>query len=274
MRAIWNRPSGGNYLLTRQVGKSHHGGPQEDRLMKPLRPIDWDAAHFIRAGGYKGQVLFGGESCQIIATLVPPGTEGPPTHVHTSDQIYFIIEGELEIELGSRTEHVSAGESILIPAGLPHHNRNVSDTPETHLEIIAPGVVSGKPLAVFLDPDEVDEVVAEAEGRGLTATIKGPDEPSVDDGVVLRGLIHRSSGSEHAGVFRAELPQDSAAETASVNETDRFAFVLDGELDVEVGSQRHTVGPNTLVLLPAGVPHRQWNSGDRAIDHLAIRVPE
>ncbi len=243
--------------------------------MQPLRPIDWTAAHFQRPGGYKGQVLFGGESCQIIATLVPPGAEGPPTHIHPSDQIYYIIDGELEIELGSRAVQVSAGQSVFIPAGLPHHNRNVGSAPETHLEIISPGVVAGKPLAVFLEPDEIEAAIASAESAGPAPLVKGPDENSTGRLFTMRWLVNRATGSEHAGVYRAEMAPGAAGPTTHVHEFDQFYFVLDGALEVEVGLQHHVVAPNTLVVLPSQVPHRQWNaSTDRTEEHLAILVPE
>jgi mannose-6-phosphate isomerase-like protein (cupin superfamily) len=243
--------------------------------VQPLRPIDWDAAHFSRDGGYKGQVLFGGESCQIIATLVPPGVEGPPTHVHPSDQIYYIVEGDLEIELGSETVRVTGGESVFIPAGLPHHNRNVSDRPETHLEVITPGVVAGKPLARFLEPDEVEAALAEAEGRGLAGLVKGPDAESTGRLFKMSWLANHASGSHHGGVYRAEMAPGAAGPTTHVHDFDQFYFVLDGSLEVEVGLQRHRVEPRTLVVLPAGVPHRQWNASDeRGEEHLAILVPE
>ena len=242
--------------------------------MKPLRPIDWNAAHFERSHGYKGQVLFGGESCQIIASYVPPGAEGPPTHVHPSDQIYCILEGNLEIELGSHTVQANAGESVLIPAGLPHHNRNVGDRPETYLEIIAPGIMAGNPLATLFEPDQVDAAVAEAEGRGLAGTVKGPDEHSASQMMDMRWLVNRSTGSEHAGVYRAGMAPGASGPTTHVHEFDQFYFILDGALDVEVGLERHTVEPNTLVVLPAGVPHRQWNGSDEGEQHLAILVPE
>ena len=243
--------------------------------MRARRPIDWTAAHFERPGGYKGQVLYGGESCQIIATLVPPGVEGPPTHVHPSDQIYFIIEGQLEIELGSRTVAVSAGESVFIPAGLPHHNRNVTEAPETHLEIISPGVVAGRPLAVFLEPDEVEATVVAAEADGLTGMVKGPDDDSTGRLFTMHWLVNRASGSEHAGVYRAEMAPGAAGPTTHVHDFDQFYFVLDGSLEVEVGLEHHVVEPNTLVVLPSQVPHRQWNaSTDEPEEHLAILVPE
>jgi quercetin dioxygenase-like cupin family protein len=145
--------------------------------MQPLRPIDWAAAQFNRAGGYQGQVLFGGESCQIIATRVPPGVERPPTHVHPSDQIFYIIEGELEIELGSATVSARAGESVFIPAGLPHHNRNTATTAEVHLEVIAPGVTAGIPLARMLDAGEVAAPWPRPRAEALEGVVKGPDTP-------------------------------------------------------------------------------------------------
>ena len=241
--------------------------------MRPLRAIDWDSADFERPGGYKGQVLFGGESCQIIATHVPPGVEGPPTHVHPSDQLYYIVDGDLEIELGSVTVSAVAGESVYIPAGLPHHNRNVSDRPETHVEIIAPGVTAGKPLAVFLDPDDIDSAVADAEAGGLAAVHKGGDDKA-GRMFTMSWLQNHDSGSHSAGMYRAEMSPGSAGPTTHVHEFDQFYFVLDGTLDVEVGLQQHRVEPNTLVVLPAGVPHRQWNGADEAEHHLAILVPE
>jgi hypothetical protein len=42
---------------------------------------------------------------------------------------------------------------------------------------------------------------------------------------------------------------------------------------VEVALQHHVVGPDTLVLLPAGVPHRQWNGGTATEKHLSVLAP-
>jgi mannose-6-phosphate isomerase-like protein (cupin superfamily) len=66
-----------------------------------------------------------------------------------------------------------------------------------------------------------------------------------------------------------------AGPTTHIHDFDQFYFVLSGSLEVEVALQHHRVKPNTLVVLPAGVPHRQWNgSGDEAERHLAMLVPE
>jgi mannose-6-phosphate isomerase-like protein (cupin superfamily) len=59
-----------------------------------------------------------------------------------------------------------------------------------------------------------------------------------------------------------------------VHHFDQFYYVLDGTLTVEVGFDRFTAGPHTLVVLPAGVPHRQWNEGAEPERHLTLLVPE
>jgi uncharacterized RmlC-like cupin family protein len=42
---------------------------------------------------------------------------------------------------------------------------------------------------------------------------------------------------------------------------------------VQVGLAEFTVGPRQLVVLPAGVPHRQWNAGAEVERHLTILTP-
>ncbi len=239
--------------------------------MNPIRPIDWSQAFSTREGGYKGQMLYSGESCHIIATLVPPGVEGPPTHVHTSDQLYFIVEGELEVELGTEVRRITAGEGLLIPAGLPHHNRNVSDRPETHLEVIAPGIRAGSPLATFVD-GPVTEGSYDTGGRSYV--LQGPDLDQRDRAFKMSWLINRACGSEHAGIYVADMAPGARGPASHVHDFDQFYFVLSGSLEVDVALQHHTVGPNTLVMLPSGVPHSQGNPSEVPERHLAVLVPE
>lgn len=49
--------------------------------------------------------------------------------------------------------------------------------------------------------------------------------------------------------------------------------MLSGALHVQIGLTTSEVGPHHLVVLPAGVPHRQWNEGTEAERHPAILAP-
>ena len=55
----------------------------------------------------------------------PPGTFVPP-HVHpTQDELIYVLEGVLDLELGGARTQARAGDLVRMPRGVPHayHNR-------------------------------------------------------------------------------------------------------------------------------------------------------
>lgn len=234
--------------------------------MDYVRPLDWDHAQVSLAGGYKGQYIYAGESCYIIATKVPPGSGGPGRHVHASDQTYYVIAGQIDLSLGAEDVRVPTGSAVFIPAGLPHQNWNRGDVDEIHLEVIAPGVSPTEPVARPSDAPDAP---------GLAGFI-APSDPSKQgtDEFTLDWLVNRAKGATNAAIYLAEVPAHKGGPPLHVHEFDQFYFILDGELNLEIGLSHYTVGPNHLVVLPAQVPHRQWNDGDVPEHHLTIIAPE
>jgi quercetin dioxygenase-like cupin family protein len=57
------------------------------------------------------------------------------------------------------------------------------------------------------------------------------------------------------------------------HQVDQIFYVLSGTMNVEIYGTPYVAGPGTLVVFPAGVAHRNWNSGDEATVHLAIAAP-
>jgi quercetin dioxygenase-like cupin family protein len=43
-----------------------------------------------------------------------------PLHAHVEEQIFFMLEGELEMELGGEVRMMCPGEGALIPSWVPH----------------------------------------------------------------------------------------------------------------------------------------------------------
>jgi mannose-6-phosphate isomerase-like protein (cupin superfamily) len=50
-------------------------------------------------------------------------------------------------------------------------------------------------------------------------------------------------------------------------------LVLKGELTVQIGTDRFIADPETLVLVPPGVPHRAWNAGTRPEADYEVVTP-
>lgn len=62
-----------------------------------------------------------------IEHVSPPET-GVPVHIHQNeDESLYVIEGELVAQLGDETLAVRAGDSVMMPKGIPHGWRVTGD---------------------------------------------------------------------------------------------------------------------------------------------------
>jgi quercetin dioxygenase-like cupin family protein len=61
----------------------------------------------------------------LIDMLVPDGS-GPPPHRHDFEEMFTLLEGELEFTFRGQTQTVRAGSTVNIPANAPHVFKNKS----------------------------------------------------------------------------------------------------------------------------------------------------
>ncbi len=240
--------------------------------MNYIRPIDDDQAADSVLAGRRVQYLAHPESVTVIASLIQAGASGPPLHFHTSDQFYVMLEGETNLQLGRDVHRLAAGKLAFIPAGLAHRNWNDSADAERHIEFLVPTGGPGEPIIHFVDS------VDEAPGTTVAPYVRTIDDAAHNEsarfgGFHLQRMADPESGVASCVINAARVDPGRAGPGTHVHEFDQLYFVLEGEMSVEVALQRHTVGRHTLVVLPAGVPHRQFNDGAAPERHLAINVP-
>lgn len=53
---------------------------------------------------------------------------GAPLHTHPWDETFYILEGELEIQVGNRTSKAVAGDRLFVPANVAHGFKICSPT--------------------------------------------------------------------------------------------------------------------------------------------------
>jgi quercetin dioxygenase-like cupin family protein len=61
----------------------------------------------------------------LIDMHIPPGG-GPPPHRHDFEEMFSIVEGEIEATFRGKKMIIRAGETINIPANAPHQFQNKS----------------------------------------------------------------------------------------------------------------------------------------------------
>ena len=73
----------------------------------------------------------------LIDMHVPPGG-GPAPHRHDFEEMFHVLEGEIEATFRGERSVVRAGESVNIPANAPHSFTNASDRPARMLCVCSP----------------------------------------------------------------------------------------------------------------------------------------
>lgn len=81
-----------------------------------------------------------GGAFSISETTLPAGMAGPPPHVHERlTDTFYVLEGSLRVQVGSRELTAPAGSFVLVPPGVAHTFANDGVKPARFLNINAPG---------------------------------------------------------------------------------------------------------------------------------------
>jgi quercetin dioxygenase-like cupin family protein len=134
-----------------------------DDLSRKLTVADPDSPtvrHVAVAGDAYSILLSGAETAGrycLIDMLVPDGG-GPPPHRHDFEEMFTLLEGELELTFRGQTTIVRAGSTVSIPANAPHMFKNKSGGLVRMLCLAAPAGLDdfflevGDPLASRASP--------------------------------------------------------------------------------------------------------------------------
>jgi quercetin dioxygenase-like cupin family protein len=102
-----------------------------DDLNRGLTVADADSAgvpHISVAGGTYSILVSGAQTAGrycLVDMMVPAGG-GPPPHRHDFEEMFTLLEGELEFTFRGKSHMVRAGSTLNVPANAPHAFKNVS----------------------------------------------------------------------------------------------------------------------------------------------------
>jgi quercetin dioxygenase-like cupin family protein len=253
--------------------------------MEYLRKVDFEA---FAPDRFSWQVLAETERSIIVIVRQPANgnARGPTPHYHLADQVFYMLEGAIDIELDGVKHRAEQDSTIFIPAGTVHSHVPVRD--ELHLDIISPAPTRGMPLGRFIDQDQ--SMFPEMPDNPHSPTIRvepgkprsigwvktaadTPLQPTHVPGFDVRTIVNRKVGSEHIFI-NAAVVQPGPGPGWHIHEFDQFYYVMEGVLTVEIANKRYEVQPHQFMVIPAGVPHRNWNNGKIPERHLAIIQPQ
>jgi quercetin dioxygenase-like cupin family protein len=107
--------------------------PPDDasRKLTVADPDDPAMGHISVAGGTYTILVTGkdtgGRYC-LIDMRIPSGG-GPPPHRHDFEEMFTILDGEIEFSFRGEPRRAAAGSTVNVPANAPHAFKNMSDKP-------------------------------------------------------------------------------------------------------------------------------------------------
>jgi quercetin dioxygenase-like cupin family protein len=125
-----------------------------------------------------------GRYAMIEATVLPGG--GPPPHIHRrEDETFYVVEGEITMQIGDERRVAKSGTFVHMPIGNLHSFTNNTDTPVKLLISFVPAglekmfVEVGKELRDGEMPDEVspqemEKILDAADRYGIEYKLPSP----------------------------------------------------------------------------------------------------
>jgi mannose-6-phosphate isomerase-like protein (cupin superfamily) len=80
--------------------------------------------------------LYGDADVSFFLTDGPPGS-GPELHEHPYAEVFVIQEGAVTFTVGEDTIEATAGQIVVVPAGVPHKFVNSGTARARHIDIHA-----------------------------------------------------------------------------------------------------------------------------------------
>jgi uncharacterized cupin superfamily protein len=111
----------------------------------------------IKVGPAAGSRLLG-----LLESKLQPGGGFAVPHWHDDfEEIFYVLEGEIEYLLGDTWTQTIAGTTVFVPPGTVHAFRNSSTRPARHLVVGAPAEVMDLIAELVAAPPEESEAIHE-----------------------------------------------------------------------------------------------------------------
>jgi len=100
-------------------------------------------------------------------------------------------------------------------------------------------------------------------------------EATAPDERKSQALIDHGTGVSTCTINYIKTPAGGGSPAGMhVHDVDQIFYVLSGTMSIEIEGKEHECPPGSLIVFPAGVPHRNWNAGSEPTVHLAFNTPQ
>jgi quercetin dioxygenase-like cupin family protein len=201
--------------------------------------------------------------------ILSPGAR-LPYHTHPCSESITTIKGQLEVAVEGRVYHLSAFDSIHLPAGVAHTVASLGHDAQT---VVLTAFASGE-ISRDLVPDEFARVdrknlLPGSDNPESLARFMDAAESELFPKTFFRNLFASRPGSSGiCGVFARLLPGSSLpCHTVSYDET---STIIRGRASYIVAGRRYSLSDKATIFVPEGVPRQLVNESSESVDLIWV----
>jgi mannose-6-phosphate isomerase-like protein (cupin superfamily) len=177
------------------------------------------------------------------------------TTLPNAERYALVIEGEVHLSATGATHIATADEGIYIPEG-------------------ASGAINGREDAVWYEIEA--PITADApKATPREAHVIRIDQSRFTGAFAHQPMADRQSGARALRMNTLQVQPQTGSPDYHIHAFAQIYLIQSGEMTVDIGRKRRwRAGPNTLVYIPEGVVHRNFNASRALERHVSLLVPE
>jgi quercetin dioxygenase-like cupin family protein len=200
-------------------------------------------------------------------------------HVHAFEEAFYLLAGELELAVAGDREELQADDYLWIEVGVGHALANRGSEPARWLEVTAPAPGSSLQDTVFSESAGGQPEPAYRRGHFDLSQLPPPSDNILAGaaanvgGASVRLLVDREFGASALVLMALRyVPGGSIKEHDHAFE--EAFFFLDGEIEVLLDGETHTLGPGDYFWSGVGSMHELANRSDKPVLWLETQAPQ
>lgn len=221
-----------------------------------------------------------------ICYLDPAGVIG--AHLHSFEETFYIIDGQVILQIADRAFLLKAGHYGLIHTGVQHGWRCVGSQTARWLEMQSPQPRTpdygrdtffvGGEIPLNAPPPGEAEAAAKLIGHFDEAQLPQPGAPAemegfnTTTGVAIKMFVDRSFGAIHQSLFLIQY-MPGAKIAPHDHPFEESYFIVSGEVKAVCDGQSYLVGAGGVVWTGVGCVHSFENIGDKPVRWLETQAP-
>jgi mannose-6-phosphate isomerase-like protein (cupin superfamily) len=207
------------------------------------------------------------------------------THLHSFEESFYILEGNLIVQIGEQAFQLCPGNFGLISMGIPHSWRNASEQTARWLEMHAPqprpldygrdtffiggdvpfeglSPTSDSPLLGYFDESQLPRPGGLSQMEGFNPTT----------GVAIKMFVDRSFGAIHQSLFLIQY-QPGAKIDPHDHTFEESYFIVSGQVQATADGKTYDLGPGDVIWTGVGCIHSFANLGTEPVRWIETQAP-